>query len=140
MFCIVILFFFSSRRRHTRCALVTGVQTCALPICHHHPQARPVPDAPTAAQNRIAAARAPALAPIRFQHRPRARTAQPSPRTKLLRSAPLRTAAIRSPFFLPPNVRSPASSNRQTIPAPLPHPSPPPLPHPPPTTPTPPHP
>src|SRR3546814_9954141 len=23
---------FSSRRRHTRCALVTGVQTCALPI------------------------------------------------------------------------------------------------------------
>src|SRR3546814_9371435 len=29
LFC---LFFFSSRRRHTRCALVTGVQTCALPI------------------------------------------------------------------------------------------------------------
>src|SRR3546814_9911980 len=28
-----LLFFFSSRRRHTRCALVTGVQTCALPIC-----------------------------------------------------------------------------------------------------------
>src|SRR3546814_1050640 len=26
------LFIFSSRRRHTRCALVTGVQTCALPI------------------------------------------------------------------------------------------------------------
>src|SRR3546814_5561453 len=25
-------FFFSSRRLHTRCALVTGVQTCALPI------------------------------------------------------------------------------------------------------------
>src|SRR3546814_2887005 len=34
--CIVFVFFFfffSSRRRHTRCALVTGVQTCALPIC-----------------------------------------------------------------------------------------------------------
>src|SRR3546814_2854236 len=30
--CFVFLFFFSSRRRHTRCALVTGVQTCALPI------------------------------------------------------------------------------------------------------------
>src|SRR3546814_20645140 len=29
----VLLFFFSSRRRHTRCELVTGVQTCALPIC-----------------------------------------------------------------------------------------------------------
>src|SRR3546814_17813593 len=28
----IIVFFFSSRRRHTRCALVTGVQTCALPI------------------------------------------------------------------------------------------------------------
>src|SRR3546814_9526974 len=27
-----IMFFFTSRRRHTRCALVTGVQTCALPI------------------------------------------------------------------------------------------------------------
>src|SRR3546814_7048096 len=39
--CVVFLyvFCFSSRRRHTRCALVTGVQTCALPIstddyCH----------------------------------------------------------------------------------------------------------
>src|SRR3546814_8343689 len=30
LFCV--FFFFSSRRRHTRCALVTGVQTCALPI------------------------------------------------------------------------------------------------------------
>src|SRR3546814_2003305 len=30
--CVLFLFFFSSRRRHTRCALVTGVQTCALPI------------------------------------------------------------------------------------------------------------
>src|SRR3546814_7607212 len=29
---VVFVFFFSSRRRHTRCALVTGVQTCALPI------------------------------------------------------------------------------------------------------------
>src|SRR3546814_2336735 len=30
VYCFVV--FFSSRRRHTRCALVTGVQTCALPI------------------------------------------------------------------------------------------------------------
>src|SRR3546814_6183980 len=29
---IIFICFFSSRRRHTRCALVTGVQTCALPI------------------------------------------------------------------------------------------------------------
>src|SRR3546814_16349270 len=32
-FLVLVCFFFSSRRRHTRCALVTGVQTCALPIC-----------------------------------------------------------------------------------------------------------
>src|SRR3546814_5700103 len=31
-----MFFFFSSRRRHTRCALVTGVQTCALPISDVH--------------------------------------------------------------------------------------------------------
>src|SRR3546814_18497401 len=31
-----MFFFFSSRRRHTRCALVTGVQTCALPIHPRH--------------------------------------------------------------------------------------------------------
>src|SRR3546814_1122388 len=30
--CVFMCFFFSSRRRHTRCALVTGVQTCVLPI------------------------------------------------------------------------------------------------------------
>src|SRR3546814_5977186 len=29
---MLIVLFFPSRRRHTRCALVTGVQTCALPI------------------------------------------------------------------------------------------------------------
>src|SRR3546814_7249363 len=32
MLCWLLLFFCSSRRRHTRGALVTGVQTCALPI------------------------------------------------------------------------------------------------------------
>src|SRR3546814_1581035 len=34
LYCAFTFFFFSSRRRHTSCALVTGVQTCALPICH----------------------------------------------------------------------------------------------------------
>src|SRR3546814_5592166 len=29
---VLVILFFSSRRRHTSCALVTGVQTCALPI------------------------------------------------------------------------------------------------------------
>src|SRR3546814_4276959 len=32
MYVCYLCLFFSSRRRHTRCALVTGVQTCALPI------------------------------------------------------------------------------------------------------------
>src|SRR3546814_9413143 len=30
---LIMTVFFASRRRHTRCALVTRVQTCALPIC-----------------------------------------------------------------------------------------------------------
>src|SRR3546814_10114580 len=34
---VFMFFFFSSRRRHTRCALVTGVQTCALPISYSYP-------------------------------------------------------------------------------------------------------
>src|SRR3546814_68564 len=49
---LVCFFFFSSRRRHTRCALVTGVQTCALPIspqphpCHKvsHTAVTPAPE------------------------------------------------------------------------------------------------
>src|SRR3546814_9730644 len=38
--CRIVSFFFSSRRRHTRCALVTGVQTCALPIFAHRRRQR----------------------------------------------------------------------------------------------------
>src|SRR3546814_8382606 len=53
-----IVLFFSSRRRHTRCALVTGVQTCALPICaiggfganHHLRQSLVFLDVPTLQQ------------------------------------------------------------------------------------------
>src|SRR3546814_2714101 len=37
LFLLCVFFFFSSRRRHTRCALVTGVQTCALPIWRRSP-------------------------------------------------------------------------------------------------------
>src|SRR3546814_4992166 len=33
----MLLFCVASRRRHTRCALVTGVQTCALPISFARP-------------------------------------------------------------------------------------------------------
>src|SRR3546814_9073441 len=32
---VLCYFYLSSRRRHTRCALVTGVHTCALPILAH---------------------------------------------------------------------------------------------------------
>src|SRR3546814_6979130 len=61
--CVMCCFFFSSRRRHTRCALVTGVQTCALPISYQRAKVqhmRPmvqlngvtaVPDAPKASSN-----------------------------------------------------------------------------------------
>src|SRR3546814_9558695 len=38
----LFVFFFSSRRRHTRCALVTGVQTCALPILRMTTKARTI--------------------------------------------------------------------------------------------------
>src|SRR3546814_20959523 len=43
---IDVVFFCSSRRRHTRCALVTGVQTCALPISTR--RASPLSDVPIA--------------------------------------------------------------------------------------------
>src|SRR3546814_18814768 len=39
----VVVVFLSSRRRHTRCALVTGVQTCALPLSQHLPRRRRAP-------------------------------------------------------------------------------------------------
>src|SRR3546814_2471305 len=42
LMCELIIFFFSSRRRHTSCALVTGVQTCALPISEHDAALEPV--------------------------------------------------------------------------------------------------
>src|SRR3546814_6059482 len=45
-FVFVVFFFFSSRRRHTRCALVTGVQTCALPIWPRTAPRSVVPIAP----------------------------------------------------------------------------------------------
>src|SRR3546814_13073991 len=59
-FCVmsVLIFFFSSRRRHTRCALVTGVQTCALPICGNAHYIRAADDA------RLAALVAPRIAAL----------------------------------------------------------------------------
>src|SRR3546814_17367948 len=51
-------FFFSSRRRHTRCALVTGVQTCALPISDSPPTV------PKPSQTAAAPAPSPASPPV----------------------------------------------------------------------------
>src|SRR3546814_4657387 len=48
---VCVCFFFSSRRRHTRCALVTGVQTCALPIWR--PVRAPAQDAVPGARRRM---------------------------------------------------------------------------------------
>src|SRR3546814_19135013 len=50
----MMFFFFSSRRRHTRCALVTGVQTCALPISNSTTKPRiPLSNPPTSPLNLI---------------------------------------------------------------------------------------
>src|SRR3546814_18402400 len=57
----VEIFFFSSRRRHTRCALVTGVQTCALPIsptAKRSPAKRKAPAKPKTAATPAPAAKA----------------------------------------------------------------------------------
>src|SRR3546814_2501525 len=42
MLFLVLFFLLSSRRRHTRCALVTGVQTCALPISRYFVERAPI--------------------------------------------------------------------------------------------------
>src|SRR3546814_12912778 len=62
------LFFFSSRRRHTMCALVTGVQTCALPIYD-----RDLQPADRRAGCRAAGAGRPAAAAVRDAGRRRQR-------------------------------------------------------------------
>src|SRR3546814_2604511 len=68
MLCFCVLFFFSSRRRHTRCALVTGVQTCALPIYDERHAGRPVaPPRAGAAALRNGAALGAALGAARLQ-------------------------------------------------------------------------
>src|SRR3546814_7309999 len=56
----LLFFFFSSRRRHTRCALVTGVQTCALPILFDRDPAvakRELEDAEAVARHALAEVR-----------------------------------------------------------------------------------
>src|SRR3546814_4935818 len=70
--CVVCVVFFSSRRRHTRCALVTGVQTCALPILS--PAASSVanerPVMPRTDADRTIAGTSSQIAPSGFQGKP----------------------------------------------------------------------
>src|SRR3546814_2078870 len=86
-----LLVFFSSRRRHTRCALVTGVQTCALPISS--PSALPVIPHYRSAQIPRARDADPPPAPPPSALRVRlmtTRLAQPAPRRRLLSFGPHR--------------------------------------------------
>src|SRR3546814_2666729 len=67
----VFSFFFSSRRRHTRCALVTGVQTCALPIFTLRGIVDAIDDAArtTPTRSALPGAQAPVVNLDEFRHR-----------------------------------------------------------------------
>src|SRR3546814_412942 len=76
----VCFFFFSSRRRHTRCALVTGVQTCALPISDRTASPFPPPRALARHRPPVAAdppSRAPRERSLRFAARARPPASRP---------------------------------------------------------------
>src|SRR3546814_9779732 len=89
-------FFFSSRRRHTRCALVTGVQTCALPISGPERQRR-VADQVLLGQQRGAFHQVTQLAyvarPAPRQHRTFRRRCQPQIMTAVTGGAAFEEAA-----------------------------------------------
>src|SRR3546814_11524391 len=96
---MLVLFFFSSRRRHTRCALVTGVQTCALPICRTRPRWIPA--------GLAAAAR------CRLGVRPHSRPHQPGEQAMIFRrsrAAFLAASILSIPVALSPVMVSPASA------------------------------
>src|SRR3546814_4647648 len=82
------MFFFSSRRRHTRCALVTGVQTCALPILRAGAAARP-----RSRRRHLPPGHLPALARPGAVER-RLRAALPPPHRRPLRPEPQPPAAL----------------------------------------------
>src|SRR3546814_14510199 len=79
------MFVFSSRRRHTRCALVTGVQTCALPIWRRRRCPRPPEAVP--ASTRIDGTRGGSVRSRPFRARPG--TVRPRFYTKLLGVDPI---------------------------------------------------
>src|SRR3546814_11294105 len=116
----IFVFFFSSRRRHTRCALVTGVQTCALPIYRSggldrrnrrlsYADLAPAPPRMAGgtpncvAESRSILARRYDLRPRHRRHRPRQqpddrrrRESRPLPRLALWTIAPRQACAVRT--------------------------------------------
>src|SRR3546814_2977113 len=68
MYVWLCIFVFSSRRRHTICALVTGVQTCALPIFAARNDARKIPGIEPAIVGRVLAVTEIALDDRRAAH------------------------------------------------------------------------
>src|SRR3546814_16773366 len=115
--CVSFVFFFSSRRRHTRCALVTGAQTCALPIFRRRGRpgaGRPVPPA---VPRRALLVGLPGLPRPRGQrHRPRAaRRRPPRPRVQRGHRLPVPPRADHLGADLPP---PPSQVLRTPLPAP----------------------
>src|SRR3546814_8504518 len=83
-YCLYCFFcFFSSRRRHTSCALVTGVQTCALPISRRVP----VPQFPLPAGSPQPVGRARRRVPAADGRRGHVRLADLRPARRRLRCA-----------------------------------------------------
>src|SRR3546814_10115775 len=97
---VVCVFFFSSRRRHTRCALVTGVQTCALPISPtRRPSAPALPESAATTKSppeklkppsRFASGAAISVPPYRTARPPLARRRSSAPRPRTPRTLPER--------------------------------------------------
>src|SRR3546814_16948061 len=113
----MVLFFFSSRRRHTRCALVTGVQTCALPILSRWPPrflSSRTPAPPLSPKKRIASA---IIAPFLVKPKDSASTparqvtsagAQPRKATAFAKRAPAMCSFNPSARALSPNAPIPS--------------------------------
>src|SRR5213076_3515887 len=77
----IFFFFFSSRRRHTRWLVVTGVQTCALPIL-------------TANLSRAAESRSPPSSPARLQPSKRLQIGRASCRERVLPTVWISVVAV----------------------------------------------
>src|SRR3546814_12276599 len=104
---LCIFFFCASRRRHTRCALVTGVQTCALPISFSR-QGIPPRESPTAQFGiRSTPTKGYAYEPSYRRHRPRLHRRHPERRDK-----PSRLGRRQLGFLFQPSSRDRKSVGR----------------------------